>query len=225
MAILGLVGYGLYILANYLFLISSTSCSFGEQSCPPPVLAELDRYQRTNLLTLDKAKLQSKILSSTPTIKDVKLDTSLPGKLHLDLVAADYLAQIATSSDSAVLIISDALSVVDYKQHPLDNLSLLISPQATQLSLGDSLNNTAYKPALSLINLLTKSYIPFTSIVLSNENTVQVKLNLGIAVYFDPHSDLQTQVRALQIILHQLPEEPVLSIDLRYAKPVIKFIN
>ncbi len=217
--------YLLYFLYQKTFTIKHTNCQLGENACPPEVVAEIDRLKGQNLLFLESKTIEQKILNANPAFKNAYLELTLPARLSLSLTQADLLAQLATSTESGVLLIGENKQIIGFQKTPLKDLSTILVKNTANLSIGQDINQPEINLAINLANQLNKSFVNFQTITAQNTNTLIVLLDQGQQVFFDPNQDIDKQVISLQLIISQAQDKTFQSIDLRYSKPIIKIID
>lgn len=211
---------GLRFLFNQVFTIRHISCQLDQSSCPDPVLAELERTKGQNLNQINTTTISQKILGSSPLYTTAKFDKSLPGKLNLTLQTAAQVAQVSLASASGSFVIANNYFVTDFLQNPDPHLPHIISTQTIDPQVGQEITNPDLKNTVILTGLLDKYFIDSGKITLATDSATTI-LNSGPTVRFNQTSDLETQIKTLQLILSQSHRQPISTIDLRFQKPVL----
>ncbi|MFC1751291.1 hypothetical protein ACFL2V_21130, partial [Pseudomonadota bacterium] len=222
-SILLLIPTSIYFLYQFLFTITTTSCTFTHLDCPPEVFVELEKLKTKNLLQLNHSQLTTKITTSNPLIEQANLKLTLPGQVKLDLTPVELLAQISIASNSSTLLIATNHTVVGFSQSPQPDLNVIIAPEAKNIRIGDTLTDSTFIQAFKLSYTLTDYSIPFDSVHLIDATSARIFSSHAIQIIFDLNKSHKQQVITLNLILDQdLP--PIKSIDLRYQKPTITFL-
>lgn len=207
---------------NFAFTINSIHCQYQSSACPQPVLIELNKYYNTNLLKLDKSALISKLTASDPSIKSIDLNLAIPGSISANLNTYSAIAQITTASASATLTVSSDFTIITHNPNPLSTLPLITSEQSKDQRIGNTITDKNLQNAIKLSELLTDSQLNFTSIS-QHQITATVILSTGETFLFNLDKPFDQQITSLKLIRNQL-ESPNAIIDLRFAKPTIRYI-
>ncbi len=209
------------IIYHYLFTITTIHCHFAANPCPDSIIIELTKLKGQNLLFFNQSTTTTKITNSSPLIESTNLLTSLPGQLTAQLTPANLIAQLATASSSASLLISTNFIITDYSPQHIPDLPLVISPSATSYHIQDIIPPGPLTQTISLSSALHHHLLPVTSVNLNSDQSALVLLDSGTQVFFNLNQPFKTQINTLHLILDQGPPD-VSQIDLRYNKPVIR---
>ena len=216
--IISLVYYILY----HLLVIKHISCNLNHQPCADVFVAQLNYHLNTPIITADFTPSLTKIQGFDPSIIAIHHQYLPPATINFDLQSSPPLAQITSSTSSAVIIITKNHTLSQYSKAPEPNLTLLVASSAAGLEVGTSVTDHNLITALNLVELLHNYYLRVPTIYINQPDKSILILPSGPVVYLSLFQDLETQVKALSLILGKLPpDDQVISIDLRPTNPII----
>lgn len=224
MLILGISIGSLWWFYHYLFVIVKINClTQQQQTCPTPVTTELDLNRGRNLLFLDTDQLEEKITASSVAHLNFEIVPALPGTLNARLEIADELAQISVSTTSANLVVLENYGIVTLGESS-SALPVLDVEQAPPLEIGQVVDDERLLGALRLLKVLKSELLGFRRYTVATDSARIVLKNDQIAL-FDTTSDLDRQLRVLQIIMNEELDPAPIEIDVRFEKPIIRYIQ
>ena len=158
--------------------------------------------------------------NALPQVETVELQSQIPGQVSLNLFTIEPLANLRTSSQSAVFLVGTNHQVISQIDKPTNNPTI-ISPKAAGLSSGHVIENTRINQTLEVVELIKEYFLPITNINLYDTHVV-FDLPKKRQAYFSLDQNYLRQIKALDLIYNSnnTPDD-VTIIDLRPERPVL----
>jgi cell division septal protein FtsQ len=205
------------------FTIQSISCKKDSAECGEQIMAELNKFLGSSLLTFRSEKLVEKLKQADPAIDEVLINTRLPNQLFANIRSRRPEALLKTQTSSNALI-ADASGMVFAIAKPEDSWFPTIEAETLgDLSIGQKINDSTILSSIKLATTLREYFIPFQKIQVATDGLHVVLKNEQKAL-FPINADFSSEVSSLQRILSQVTiEDKPITIDLRTKKPVVTF--
>jgi cell division septal protein FtsQ len=216
---------GLYLLIwNPGLKITALSCQMTNgETCPAIVIAELSQAQNQPIFLTDTDIIRQKIISTVPSVKRVEVHTRLPNQIDVTLYPAEIFASLRSENSLNALLVTSDLRVVETASDSLADKPVIITANASELSLGDYVDAQALLFTRDLIMHLQSQYLSPTRLSIMNEEEIVVNFKEGFTGVFSPNLDVTRQVTTLQLILSEVTiNQSIPIIDVRFQNPVLK---
>lgn len=214
---------GLLLLLYQTTKIHSFICIQDDQECPPAIQAELNRYHGLSLFNLNIATLKDKLYNVFPQLDTVSYQLTYSLKPKLTLTTTSEIAQLSVASASSALIVGGNHKIISLAATPSAQLPLVITPHAAKLVVGSSLKDHSLTPLIDTAVLLKNSFIPYSHLDAARPSKAIIHLSPQTRAFLDTTSNLDTQITRLQLILNQFALPELVTIDTRFAKPILVF--
>ncbi len=215
-----------WITNSSYFRIKKITCS------APSRAQELKRFgflSDQSIFSVDLAVLQKQLIRLFPEARDIRIMRRFPDEIYIDL--KDRLP-------FAIVVFHDQRFVVDRQGYvtaqngSLDAMLPLIQGVARPkiVSAGQLIASQNLRIALNIIEIFQKNLTldSFHIVRINIENTSKIIFFLGekLEVVLDRES-IEKQIETLSLILNKarLDWERIRYIDLRFAQPVIKYVD
>lgn len=239
--VLLIVSAGIFLARSNFFQIKSVTCELDKYPCPliyEPVLVNLHRQ---NILNLSRGTITQQFQALDSGLAEVKLQRTLPDKIHLKLIRRSAVAKIEmvdgldfsslNSSASATIsgIFNGTVFFLDNQGAFFPGLTetnsqvpVISLPAEKIISLGQS---DLSQSLLSLINALTEYFISSVKIIWLPPAIGVIQVSRGPYAVIDLEKDIFASAATLQYILSGFRIDEVLpvKIDLRFEKPILSY--
>ena len=212
----------LAIFSKY-FTIKNVNCRLDFSSCTDPVLlSELDKLKGKNIFTFDSAATKSRLTSGDFTIREAEIKKILPGDLVIELASIYPVVAVQVQGDPRWVVMDSRFRVIASRDLDPNVPTVIIKKQLT-FTVGKSPSDDLLIHSLSLALRLAQQLVSVKSIVINNEDNIELILADGIRAIFTPKKDEMEQLRALQAVLSSATIlKGVKTIDVRFSQPVLR---
>lgn len=214
------------VVIKKLIKIDKIECQSQYGQCSEQLVNNL-QYITNSDLYVAKGKI-NQVLEHNKQVSSYLIQYKIPSTLKVELVLKKPKFAIKNSNGNYFLIDKDGF-VVETTQE--SNLPTLLNNNITY-KVGDSISDKDIF-ALKIIEKISLLYSVQTGIV--EKNSLQIKLNEGVLLYFPLEGDVDVLVGSLRLIFSRLNEgtqgikmedtitiSDVKEIDLRFTNPVIR---
>lgn len=204
--------------------VKNIVCDTAVSACDEATLAELNRLKGHHTFLVNSKEIEAKLTKANPTSKEVTVTVILPSTIRVSIKDREPFAQLVIATNSAALVVDKKGFVVAKTASPSPNMASIVSDIANQTSVGDTITDDATRAAITLHQELSRNFITPKEIMVVNTNELIVLLSDGKKAVFNGAINLTSQVNSLQLILAKatIEQEPH-TIDVRFAKPVLKY--
>ncbi len=205
-----------------IFKIKQIDCRLNHYPCPLPLEPVLLSFLGKNIFSLSAGPISRQFMSFDPTLTEIKISKSLPGKLKIDLTRRLPLAVIKIQLPGPEFYLDKTGFV--YRPPTLVNqpLAEVLWPKELPLVEGES---SLSLNLAQLLNTLSAYYVSFTEVARLPDETYVVKTTLGPEAVMKAEADFTSPVASLQFILTNIKigEISPVKIDLRFDKPILTY--
>ncbi|HOD11490.1 MAG TPA: cell division protein FtsQ/DivIB [Candidatus Omnitrophota bacterium] len=215
-----------WVANSSYFRIKKITCS------APSKAQELKRFgylRDQSIFSVDLVGLQKQLTRLFPEAKDIRIMKRFPDEIYVDL---------KDRPPFAIVVFNDQRFVVDrqgYVTVPNDFFNVMLPlvhgvARPKTVPMGQIIDNQNLKIALNIIDVFQKNSISgsFHIMRINVENTSKIIFFIGekLEVVADRES-IDKQIETLSLILNKarLDWERIRYIDLRFAQPVIKYVD
>lgn len=211
-----------YLLLTRVLVIRHVTCTLNQAPCPDFIQAELNHLVGQPYFQLNLQPVSAKITGFNPSIVNISHRFTPPQTLNLHLSQAPSLAYLAVSSQSATLTVSSNHYITHQSsEEPLSGV--IIASQSADLKVGQGITDHQLLLAFDLTELLHDYYISYHHLDINQPDKAVLSLTNSTTAYLSLFLNLEHQVKALSILLNQLPENsPAHIIDLRPQNPILR---
>jgi cell division septal protein FtsQ len=212
-----------YFFSSQYFAIQLISCEKNNFSCDQET-EFFDDIKGQNIFTVDTAKLKNKIKDRLMYVKNLEVKKQYPNKITIKINERQPQAALSQNNslwyyvDESGFVFSQSYEAQDLPKINYKNYNL-------NLFLGQQISNDTVLKTIEIASLLKNNFVPFKEIKLNSQSEIIVELDSELQAFMSSNREVQIQVESLQFILRLSKIEGRLpaSIDLRYAKPVVKY--
>lgn len=213
-----LLFWGIYLSHQWLFKIKTISCHSNLGGCDQTAQSRVELLLNKNILKFDKQKLIEDLKADNSLIEQVRTETKLPGKIGVEIIQAQPIAQVWESTLAAQ---PNSTLYSNQQIYPVDgNSETDLHRVIIQSDNQDFLTNQEQiADTVELINQLNADYIRVNQISIASDSA-RVNLPSGEQVWFGFGQISLDKIRQMQLILSQA-DEPIAVLDMRFEKPVV----
>ncbi len=221
--VLGL-GFIFYLaIFSKFFAITMISCQLDFSDCTDPVmLSEIDKVKGKNIFTFDSLALKSRLESGDFTIKEAEIKKVLPGQLAINLASIYPVVAVQVQGDPRWVVMDGKFRVIGSREQD-PNVPTVIIKKPLTFTVGKPPGDELLISSLRLALRLSQQLLSVKSIIVNNEDNIELILGTGIHAIFTPKKDELEQLKALQAVLSSATIlKGVKTIDVRFSQPVLR---
>lgn len=219
-----LFGLGFWMFfAGTFFKIKEIDCQSQDFPCDLETVSLFNEAKDKNIFLLKTKSLAKKIEKNQPRFKRVEIVKRLPSTLLIRIFPRVGFALLESMEGRKI--------VVDEEGYGLNNFEEFLDLPKIRVnyipSIGEKVSQETILKALRLTAYLQKSFISFRELNASQDSDLTLYLFKDLVATFSAQKDLSGQVDSLQYILRhsRMEDSKVQAIDLRFQKPVLKFVQ
>lgn len=199
-------------------------CSMSSgNTCPAPIIAQLESLTNHSLLTLDLAMLRDQIYAVYPQVSRIDIQSRFPQELHVNIHTKANAAALKTGPETTALVVASDNTITELTDQPNPDYPVILYAQAEKFAVGETITDQAALFSLSLASTLKEGFISFSQVKIQDPETITVQLDEGFTAVFSSALDVSRQVNTLQLILSKAKiDQTTPIIDLRFKQPVLK---
>src|SRR6185369_4102459 len=180
------------------FVVSHITCTFDNDVCPDPVVAEISRMKGKSIFFIETSELESKLHAALPRAKDILFEKRPPNTLAVTIHS--YAPAFYIHSGSQYVLTNEAGTIID-QTVALPQGEFELTMHQDTLKVGDSIDQAAFTTLHSLVTELKKTSLQVSSIEYIDETQIVLQLvNDKTAVL--KSGDIFSQLTTLQRILN-----------------------
>ncbi len=227
LVILFLIIDGYLFFDSKFFEIKNIQVNLDKKDCTSEEdIKKISEAAGKNIFFVDIGAMRSNLRQKFLCLKEVKLSRKPPNGLIIDANTRTPQALLIISkseeSSSAAGLVVDEDGIIFSKNLP--NISVpKIYLTAQDLTLGSKLDEGVVKNAINILNKLKRMGMEIKEAKIYSQTMLFIDANPKI--YFSLEASPDFQLASLQLILTEAKiKEEVEFIDLRYSRPIIKYV-
>jgi len=158
-------------------------------------------FYSSSILLINKKKLLSSIINTFPDIKRVIVNKKFPDTVNVSVVERSQYAVFCEENNNCFSIDDDGIIFADFKGDIANNLILQKNLNSQMINFGQNVIEKDIIDKIKKINqnLQDNFQIGVNKVIISNY--LQFKTSEGWSVYFDPATDIKTQISEINALL------------------------
>lgn len=221
--ILGVV-VGIYLLLfSKYFEITQIKCQLDFSECnDPAMISELNMLKGQNIFKFKTGSVRSRLTSGDFTIREASITRVLPGTVNINLASIYPVVALQVQGDPRWVVLDSKHRVIGSREQD-PNVPTVIVKNKLTFAVGRPPADDLLIHSLDLAVRLSQQLTTIKSIVLNDQDNIELVLSSGIHAILTPKKDEQEQLRALQAVLSSATIlKGVKTIDVRFSQPVLR---
>lgn len=212
------------VFKSSIFKAKDPVCLYDNNPCSDAqIIAEINKYIGSNLITLKDGELKSKLMDGNKAIKDISITKKLPNLLVVEITPTSPAVAIQVINNKNEWVVLNNNLVVTNIVNTDPNLPTIIIDSSQQVQIGLPIADPDVAETILLARKITEQFIDVERIELSDK-TITLTFDSGIYALLTTIKDLDDQLITLQAILAQdkIIGSDYIVVDVRFDQPVLK---
>lgn len=221
--ILIVIGGVVVSLKTDIFAVRTITCTLDFKECTDAgVIAELNKLQGQNLLTIQTGGMSGRLTAGNFMIRQVEFHKQLPNTLRVELLSVYPVAAIQVKNTGSEWIVVDGKYRVIGIRNTDPNVPVVIVDSPPDVRIGTAIADQGVVKALDFAISIVGELPSVRATELSGD-TITLELAGGKSAILSTSVDRDTQIHTLQAVLADSTMiKEVRSIDVRFGRPVLK---